>query len=118
MIDWWNARQDGVRKARQDAGEHGVTVARGRGQLPAKGPGRQGDGDQRRHPLHPSRPLLLFHLETGFTPDGLVRALDYLEARLPADERFGRRNVYLGEYGVGRARALPEGERPWSASGS
>ena len=63
MIDWWNARQDGVQQARQEIGSHDVRGApRRRGELPRRGHGRQGDGDQQRHPLHPLRPLLLLEL--------------------------------------------------------
>jgi hypothetical protein len=40
-----------------------------------------------------------------------VQALDYLATRAPESRRYGRRNIYLGEFGMGKSHGAPEGER-------
>ncbi|HEV7508427.1 MAG TPA: hypothetical protein VGS07_26330 [Thermoanaerobaculia bacterium] len=49
--------------------------------------------------------------DVGFDPAELVRALDHLESKAPASRRFGRRNIYLGEYGKPKIPDVTDAER-------
>lgn len=112
MIDWWNARQDGVRKARQDAGERGVTVLHA---AEVNFLQRAMDGKvTTTNDVIPFTRCDLYSYsswDVDFTPEKLIQALDYLEAKAPDNKRFGRRNIYLGEFGVGKGTGVPDGER-------
>jgi PAS domain-containing protein len=112
MIDWWNARQDGVRQARKEVGEHGVTVLHA---AEVNALQRAMDGKiSATNDVVPFTRCDLYSYSSwdlGFTPDKLVQALDYLESKAPDNRRFGRRNLYLGEYGLGKDSGVPEGER-------
>ena len=113
MIDWWNARQAGVDQARQEVGAHDVEVLHAAEvNFLQRGDGRQGDGDQQRHPVHPLRPLLLLELGHRLHPAGSSpAALDYLKSKAPDSARFGRDDVYLGEFGVAKDGDRPSGQR-------
>ncbi len=112
MIDWWNARQDGVRKARQDVGESGVTVLHA-AEVNFLQRAMEGKVTATNDVIPFTRCDLYSYSswDVGFTPEGLIRALDHLEAKAPDNKRFGRRNLYLGEYGVGRDSGVSDGER-------
>src|SRR4051794_13455387 len=96
MIDWWNARQDGVRAARDELRARDVTVANAcevnllanamKGKVTAT------------NDVVPFTHCDLYSYsswDVGFEPGELVRALDYLESKAPASRLFGRRNLYL-----------------------
>jgi hypothetical protein len=100
MIDWWNARQEGVKAARRELRPHNVDVAHGcevnfldaalRGKVTAT------------NNVVPFTHCDLYSYSSwdiGFDAGKLVRALDLLESKAPASRRYGRRNIYLGEYG-------------------
>jgi hypothetical protein len=100
MIDWWNARQEGVQAARLELQPHNVEVAHGCevNFLEAA----------LQHKVTATNDVVPFtrcdlysysSWDIGFNPAELVRALDHLESKAPASRRFGRRNIYLGEYG-------------------
>lgn len=112
MIDWWNVRQEGVRQARQEVGEHDVEV------LHAAEVNFVGDAEEGRvtatNNVLPSTNCDLYSYSSwdlDFTPGELVRALDYLESKAPDSRRFGRRDIYLGEFGVSKSHGVPEGQR-------
>jgi hypothetical protein len=112
MIDWWNARQDGVRQARQVVGENNVEV------LHAAEVNFVDDAEKGRvtatNSVLPSTHCDLYSYSSwdlSFTPRELTRALDYLESKAPDSNRFGRRNLYLGEFGMGKIHGAPEGQR-------
>jgi len=112
MIDWWNARQDGVERARREVGSRGVQVLHAAevnlladamaGKVPAT------------NNVIPYTHCDLYSYSTwdlDFTPGQLTRALDYLESKAPESKMFGRYNLYLGEYGMAKDHGAPEGER-------
>ncbi|MFY9826761.1 MAG: hypothetical protein WAM82_35735 [Thermoanaerobaculia bacterium] len=100
MVDWWNARQEGVQAARLELRPRNVDVAHGcevnfleaslRGEVTAT------------NSVVPYTQCDLYSYSSwdiGFDAGELIRALDLLESKAPASRRFGRRNIYLGEYG-------------------
>ena len=112
MIDWWNVRQEGVRQARQEVGEHGVEV------LHAAEVNFIEDAMEGRasatNDVIPSTDCDLYSYSSwdlDFTPQKLIQALDYLAAKAPDSRRFGGRNIYLGEYGMAKDNGAPEGQR-------
>lgn len=113
MVDWWNVRQDGMRKARQEVGSDGVEVLHG---CEVNFLGRAMDGKVTATnnvvPLTHCDLYSYSSWDIDFQPDDLVRALDWLEERAPDNRRFGGRNIYLGEYGMAKDHGAPEGERP------
>lgn len=112
MIDWWNARQDGVKQARQEVGERDVQV------LHAAKVNFVDAAEKSKvtatNDVLPSTHCDLYSYSSwdlGFTPGDLTRALDYLETKAPDNKRFGRRNLYLGEFGMAKDQGAAEGER-------
>jgi hypothetical protein len=112
MIDWWNARQDGVRQARKEVGENGVQVLHA-AEVNFLGDAMQGKVTATNNVLPFTRCDLYSYSswDLDFTPAELTRALDYLESKAPDSRRFGRRNLYLGEFGMAKDHGAPEGER-------
>jgi hypothetical protein len=112
MIDWWNARQDGVRRARQEIDEQGVKVLHA---AEVNNLQRSMDGGvTATNNVLPFTRCDLYSYsswDVGFTPKRLVRALDHLEAKAPDNPLFGRRNLYLGEFGVAKDHGVRAGER-------
>jgi hypothetical protein len=113
MIDWWNVRQDGVRRARQEINERGVEVLHAAevNSLTSAMAGRVTATNN----VIPFTNCDLYSYSSwdmGFTASDLIKALDYLEAKAPDNKLFGRRNIYLGEYGMGKGHGAPnEGKR-------
>jgi hypothetical protein len=110
MIDWWNARQDGVARARAEVGENGVRVAHAAevNQLADAMAGKVTAVND----VVPYTHADLYSYSSwdiGFDPQQLTLALDYLRAKAPPSALYGRGNVYLGEYGAAKDQ-VPPGE--------
>lgn len=103
MIDWWNVRQEGVSQARREVEGRGVEVL------------HAAEVNSLRHAIEgrvtatndvvPFTNCDLYSYSSwdmGFTARDLTRALDYLESKAPDNQRFGRRNIYVGELGMGK----------------
>ena len=112
MIDWWNARQDGVAQARRESGSRGVQVLHA-AEVNLLADAMAGKVTATNNVI-PYTHCDLYSYSTwdiGFTPDQLTRALDYLESKAPDNKLFGRYNLYLGEYGMAKDHGAPEGQR-------
>jgi hypothetical protein len=101
MIDWWNARQDGVDRARQDAGASGVTVVHA-AEVNFLAGAMEGKVTATNDVVpHTHADLYSYSSwDLHFDPHKLVKALDYLAAHAPPSALYGAQNVYLGEYGA------------------
>jgi hypothetical protein len=112
MIDWWNVRQDAVRQARQEVAERRVHVLHA-AEVNFVEDARQGKVTATNDVLPFTRCDLYSYSswDLGFTPKDLIRALDYLESKAPNNKLFGRRNIYLGEYGMSKSHGATEGKR-------
>jgi len=112
MADWWNARQDGVRRARQEVGSHGVQVLHA-AEVNGVRAAMEGKVTATNNVIPRTRCDLYSYSswDTGYDPGQLTRALDYLETKAPDNRMFGRYNLYLGEYGMAKDAGAPEGER-------
>jgi hypothetical protein len=112
MIDWLNARQDGIELARKETGMNGVLVvgAAEVNHVPnsVNAPGTPKGFD---YPLVvdtvvPHTHMDLYSLSawgpccSPGTEQTLVEKLDYLVKRAPPSRIYGRRNIVLGEYGA------------------
>ena len=112
MIDWWNARQDGVEQARREVGSRGVQVLHAAevNFLAAAMAGKVTATND----VIPYTHCDLYSYsswDVDFTPAELTRALDYLASKAPDSKLFGRYDLYLGEYGMAKDQGAPEGER-------
>jgi hypothetical protein len=112
MIDWWNARQDGVAKARREVGSHGVQVLHA-AEVNFLTDAMAGKVTATNNVIPYTHCDLYSYSswDVGFTPGELTRALDYLESKAPDNKLFGRYNLYLGEYGMGKNAGASEGQR-------
>jgi hypothetical protein len=111
MADWWNARQEGVRQARQEVGENDVEVDHAAEvNFLADAMAGKVTATNNVVPLTDCDLYSYSSWDLDFTSRRLVAALDYLAAKAPASRRFGHRNIYLGEFGMGKDHA-PEGKR-------
>jgi hypothetical protein len=112
MIDWWNARQDGVAQARREVGTHGVQVLHA-AEVNLLSDAMAGKVTATNNVIpHTHCDLYSYSSwDIGFAPDQLTRALDYLESKAPDNKLFGRYNVYLGEYGMAKDQGTSDGER-------
>lgn len=101
MIEWWNARQEGVEKARRDVRTQGVTVLHA-AEVNLLAQAMEGKVTATNDVVPFTRADLYSYSswDLGFDRRRLTRALDYLAARAPDSELFGDRNVYLGELGA------------------
>ena len=109
MIDWWNARQDGVARARAEVGERGVRVAHAAevNQLADAMAGRVTATND----VLPYTHADLYSYSSWdiqFDPAVLTQALDYLRSKVPPSALYGRRNIYLGEFGAAKDQ-VPDG---------
>ncbi|HEV8630911.1 MAG TPA: hypothetical protein VGV61_11380 [Thermoanaerobaculia bacterium] len=112
MADWWNVRQEGVRQARQEVGEDGVEVDHA-AEVNFLADAMAGKVTATNGVL-PATDCDLYSYSSwdlDFTSRRLVAALDYLATKAPASRRFGHRNIYVGEYGMGKTDGAPEGKR-------
>lgn len=112
MIDWWNARQDGVEQARREVGDHGVRVLHA-AEVNFVSDAMAGKVTATNNVIPYTHCDLYSYSswDVGFTPGELTRALDYLESKAPDSKLFGRYNLYLGEYGMAKDAGAPEGQR-------
>lgn len=105
MIDYLNARQDGITRARTELGDRGVTVA--------------GAAEVNWVPGHPSEsfvaPLVIDEViphtrmdlysfsswgtTTAATADWLGNKIQYIKDKAPSSDLYGTDNVFLGEFG-------------------
>jgi hypothetical protein len=103
MIDWWNARQDGVDRARAEVGEHGVRVAHA-AEVNQVADSIAGKVTATNDVIPYTHADLYSYSswDVQFDPHQLTQALDYLRSKAPLSALYGRRNVYLGEYGAAK----------------
>lgn len=101
MIDWLNARQDGVDKARAEVGMHGVTVAHA-GEVNLMGLAMEGRTTVANNVLPKTHCDLVSYSswDTLRDPEKFRKALDYLREKMPDSKLYGSDNVYVGEYGA------------------
>lgn len=102
MIDWLNARQDAVDRARQDVGMDGVVVAHA---AEANLIDRAMNGEPTvTNNVVPYTHCDLYSYSAWDTlcgdKDRFRPALDYLASKAPDSELFGHKNVYIGEFGA------------------
>lgn len=112
MIQWWNLRQEGVRAAREEAKAQNVVVSHACevNFLEAAMKGKVTVTND----VLPSTQCDLYSYSSwdlSFTPKDLVRALDYLVTRAPESRLYGRRNILLGEFGMGKQHGATGGQR-------
>jgi len=105
MIQWINARQDGVNAAREEFGMEGVTVAHA---MEVNLVARAMDGKvTATNDVVPHTHCDLYSYSAYDTiinePDRFVAALDYLNSKSPASALYGEKNVYVGEFGAPEA---------------
>ena len=101
MIDWLNARQDGVDRARAEVGTHGVMVAHA-AEVNLVARAMEGKVTVTNDVLPKTRCDLYSYScwDTLRDPKKLRAALDYLAKKAPDSKLFGSRNVFVGEYGA------------------
>jgi hypothetical protein len=112
MIDWWNARQDGVQQARREIGSHNVRVLHA-AEVNFLSEAMAGKVTATNNVIPYTHCDLYSYSswDIGFTPGQLTRALDYLKSKAPDSELFGRYDLYLGEFGMAKDHGAPEGTR-------
>lgn len=101
MIDWLNARQDGVEQARREVGMHGVTVAHA-AEVNLMDLAMKGGTTVANNVLPKTRCDLVSYSawDTNKNPVRLRETLDYLKEKMPDSKLFGSDNVFVGEYGA------------------
>jgi hypothetical protein len=102
MRDWWNARQEGVDRARRDLRRvRGVTVAHAV-EVNLLATAMEGAVTAVNSVVPKTRADLYSYSswDLGFDPQRLTRALDYLAAKAPDSALYGARNIVLGEVGA------------------
>ena len=101
MIDWLNARQDGVEQARKELGGTGVEVYHA-AELNRILRSMKGISSVANDVL-PHTHCDLYSYSSydiiGESPDIFQNALEYLRDKAPDSETFGADNIYLGEFG-------------------
>jgi hypothetical protein len=109
MIDWWNARQDGVARARAEVGERGVRVAHA-AEVNQLADAMAGKVTATNDVLPYTHADLYSYSswDVQFDPALLTQALDYLRGKVPASALYGRRDIYLGEFGAAKDQ-VPSG---------
>jgi hypothetical protein len=101
MIDWWNARQDGVEQARREIGLRDVMVAHA-AEVNLLAQAMEGKTTATNDVVPFTRADLYSYSswDVGFDRRRLTGALEYLQSKAPDSELFGERNIYLGEFGA------------------
>lgn len=112
MIDWINARQAGVRRARQEVGPRNVDVLHA-AEVNFLSAAMAGDVTMTNSVIPFTRCDLYSYSswDVGFTPEALTAALDYLKSKAPDSGRFGAADIYLGEFGAAKGAITPNGQR-------
>jgi len=106
MIEWLNARQNGVNQARQEAGPTGVRVYHAAEVNRVVDSMREGKPNVVNKVLpHTRLDLVSYSAWDSVTahyenPQVFREALDFIAAHLPDNPDFGDRNVYVGEFGM------------------
>ncbi len=99
MIDWFNARQDGVADARQKAGERGMQVLHA-AEVNHIARAMKGEGVTVTNDILPHTHCDLYSYSAydvpTHEPEKFREALDYLASKAPG----GKAKVYVGEYGA------------------
>lgn len=103
LIDFFNARQDGVDQARNEVGQRGVEVHHAI-EVNHLGRAMKGQVTATNNVVPFTRADLYSYSswDIGFDKKKLVKALDYLAAKAPNSRAFGAKNIYLGEFGVAK----------------
>jgi len=101
MIDWLNARQDGVEQARKEVGTKGVTVAHA-AEVNLVARAIEGKVTVTNDVLPKTHCDLYSYSawDTQRDPELFRKALDYLANKAPDSKLFGSKNVYVGEFGA------------------
>ncbi|HEX6864440.1 MAG TPA: hypothetical protein VF414_16545, partial [Thermoanaerobaculia bacterium] len=101
MIDWWNARQDGVEQARREVGLREVMVAHA-AEVNLLAQAMEGKVTATNDVVPFTRADLYSYSswDVGFDRRRLTQALEHLQSKAPDSELFGERNIYLGELGA------------------
>lgn len=112
MIDWFNARQEGVEQARREVAAKRVEVYH------AVEANQLRDAMRRRvtvtnHVIPFTQADLYSYSswDVGFNRRQLTKALDYLADKAPDTPSFGAKNIYLGEFGASRVHAGGEAQQ-------
>jgi hypothetical protein len=102
MIDWLNARQAGVDKARAEAGGDGVGVYHAAEvNLVVQAMRQKRPGVVDRVLPHTKLDLVSYSAwDSQGDPNTFRAALDFIAAHVPDRAPFGGRNVYVGEFGA------------------
>jgi hypothetical protein len=106
MIEWLNARQNGVNQARQEAGPTGVRVYHAAEVNRVVDSMREGKPNVVNTVLpHTRLDLVSYSTWDSVTahyenPQVFREALDFIAAHMPDSPDFGDRNVYVGEFGM------------------
>lgn len=113
MIEWLNARQNGVNQARQEAGSTGVRVYHAAEVNRVVDSMREGKPNVVNKVLpHTRLDLVSYSAWDSVTahyenPQVFREALDFIAANLPDSPDFGDRNVYVGEFGMPENKFSP-----------
>jgi hypothetical protein len=103
MIDWFNARQDGVDAARRRVNARGVNVYHAT-EVNHVARAMKHDGVTVTNDVLPHTHCDLYSYSAYDVPthdaEQFRVALDYLKAKSPDSKQFGADNVYVGEYGA------------------
>jgi hypothetical protein len=102
MIDWLNARQDGVDRARREVGTKGVMVAHA-AEVNLVEKAMQGKVSVT-NTVIPRTHCDLYSYSAWDSslgdPQRLRAALDYLASKVPPSKLYGSKNIYIGEFGA------------------
>ena len=103
MIDFFNARQDGVDQAKNEVGQRGVEVYHAV-EVNHLSRAMKGQVTVTNNVVPFTRADLYSYSswDIGFNKKKLVKALDHLAAKAPSSRAFGAKNIYLGEFGVAK----------------
>ncbi|HEV57075.1 MAG TPA: hypothetical protein ENN87_06205 [Phycisphaerales bacterium] len=114
MIDWLNARQEGVRRARGECRVTGVRVYHAAEVNRVVDSMRHGRPNMVNRVLpHTTLDLVSYSAWDSVTahydtPHVLSEALDFIAAHAPDSPDFGDKNVYLGEFGMPQNEFSPD----------
>lgn len=103
MLDWFNARQNGVEDARREVAERDVEVYHAI-EVNWLRPAMEGRVTLTNDVVPHTRADLYSYSswEIQFDRRRLTKVLDYLEKKAPDNRRFGSKNIYLGEFGAAK----------------